>query len=110
MSLLKTKQQGKKNQITITNDKGRLSKEEIERMVQDAEKFKAEDDDHKARVESKNSLENYVYSMRNSMKDDKVESTLTSDDKKTIESALQDTINWLDQKQLYQHFDFDRAN
>jgi len=47
---------GIKNKITITNDKGRLSKEEIERMVQDAEKFKAEDNDHKARVESKNSL------------------------------------------------------
>merc|ERR1712224_1013192 len=54
---------GIKNKITITNDKGRLSSEEIERMVQDAEKFKAEDNDHKARVESKNSLENYVYSM-----------------------------------------------
>merc|ERR1712093_764288 len=62
---------GIKNKITITNDKGRLSKEEIERMVEDAEKFKAEDNDHKAKVESKNSLENYVYSMRNSMKDEK---------------------------------------
>merc|ERR1712134_92393 len=62
---------GIKNKITITNDKGRLSKEEIERMVQDAGKFKAEDNDHKARVESKNSLENYVYSMRNSIKDEK---------------------------------------
>jgi L1 cell adhesion molecule like protein len=90
---------GIKNKITITNDKGRLSKEEIERMVQDAEKYKAEDNDHKARVESKNSLENYVYSMRNSMKDEKVGATLTADDKKTIETALEDTIQWLDRDQ-----------
>merc|ERR1712139_366094 len=90
---------GKTNKITITNDKGRLSKEEIERMVQDAEKYKAEDNDHKARVESKNSLENYVYSMRNSMKDEKVGATLTADDKKTIETALEDTIQWLDRDQ-----------
>merc|ERR1712146_348202 len=92
------KSTGQKNKITIKND-GRLSKEEIERMVQDAEKFKAEDNDHKARVESKNSLENYVYSMRNSVKDDKVGATLVAEDKKTIEHALQTTIDWLDQNQ-----------
>merc|ERR1712216_1098784 len=90
---------GIKNKITITNDKGRLSKEEIERMVHDAEKYKAEDNDHKARVESKNSLENYVYSMRNSIKDEKVGATLTVDDKKTIETALENTIQWLDRDQ-----------
>merc|ERR1712134_247354 len=88
---------GTKENITITNDKGRLSKEEIERMVEDAEKFKAEDNDHKSRVESKNSLENYVYSMKNSIKDEKVGATLAPDDKKTIEKALEDTISWLDQ-------------
>merc|ERR1719203_2427782 len=52
---------GKKNQITITNEKGRLSKDEIDRMVNEAEKYKAEDDAQKAKVESKNSLENYCY-------------------------------------------------
>merc|ERR1712100_459958 len=56
---------GKTNKITITNDKGRLSKEEIERMVQDAEKYKAEDDSHKEQIEAKNSLENFSYSMKN---------------------------------------------
>merc|ERR1719379_833308 len=69
---------GIKNKITITNDKGRLSKEEIEKMVQDAEKYKSEDNDHKERIESKNSLENYTYSMRNSMKDEKIAPTLTA--------------------------------
>jgi len=55
---------GQKNKITITNDKGRLSKEEIEKMVQEAEKYDSEDEQHKRRVESKNKLENYAYKMR----------------------------------------------
>merc|ERR1712193_212270 len=56
---------GKKNKITITNDKGRLSKEDIERLVQEAEKYKEEDEAHTKKIEAKNSLENYAYSMRN---------------------------------------------
>ena len=63
---------GVKNKITITNDKGRLSKDDIERMVQDAEKYKAEDEEHSKRIEAKNALENYAYSMRNTIKDEKV--------------------------------------
>lgn len=63
---------GIKNKITITNDKGRLSKEEIERMVQEAEKYKAEDEEHKTKIEAKNTLENYAYNMRNTIKDEKV--------------------------------------
>merc|ERR1712093_786729 len=61
------KSTGKSQKITITNDKGRLSKEDIERMVSEAEKYKAEDESNKSRVEAKNGLENYAYSMRNSM-------------------------------------------
>ena len=63
---------GTKNKITITNDKGRLSKDEIERMVQEAEKYKGEDEEHKKRIEAKNSLENYAFNMRNTIRDDKV--------------------------------------
>ena len=63
---------GKQNKITITNDKGRLSKDEIERMVTDAEKYQAEDEEVRRKVEAKNSLENYVYSLRNTLRDDKV--------------------------------------
>ena len=66
---------GIKNKITITNDKGRLNKDEIERMVQEAEKYKSEDEEHKKRVEAKNGLENYAYNMRNTIRDDKVRST-----------------------------------
>lgn len=53
---------GNKNKITITNDKGRLSKDEIERMVQEAEKYKSEDEQARRKVEAKNGLENYAYS------------------------------------------------
>lgn len=63
---------GTKNKITITNDKGRLSKDEIERMVQEAEKYKSEDEAHKERIDAKNGLENYAFNMRNTIRDEKV--------------------------------------
>lgn len=91
---------GQRNKITITNDKGRLSKEEIEKMVQEAEKYKAEDEEHKKKVEAKNALENYAYNMRNTIKDDKIASKLPEDDKKKIEDAIEETIGWLDANQL----------
>src|SRR3990167_6156759 len=72
---------GKKNNITITNDKGRLSKEEVERMVADAEKFKAEDDAQKARVDAKNGLEGYVFNVRNTLSDDNIGGKLATADK-----------------------------
>ena len=63
---------GKKQKITITNEKGRLSKEDIDRMVNDAEKYKSEDDAQKKKIDARNSLEQYAYSMKNTMRDDKV--------------------------------------
>ncbi|MBA0609641.1 hypothetical protein Godav_021657 [Gossypium davidsonii] len=91
---------GVKNKITITNDKGRLSKEEIERMVQEAERYKAEDEQVKKKVEAKNALENYAYNMRNTIKDDKVGGKLDPSDKGKIEKAIDETIEWLDRNQL----------
>jgi L1 cell adhesion molecule like protein len=90
------KTSGNKNNITITNDKGRLSKEEIERMVQEAEKYKEEDEAHKKKVEAKNSLENYTYNMRNTIRDDKVGGKLSEENKKKLENAVEETIQWLD--------------
>merc|ERR1712139_35400 len=90
---------GKANKITITNDKGRLSKEEIERLVQEAEKYKAEDDNHKARIDAKNSLENFCYCVKNNIRDEKRCSQLSDDEKKTVDTALQKAIEWLDQNQ-----------
>ncbi|KAG1365767.1 Heat shock cognate 70 kDa protein [Cocos nucifera] len=94
------KTSGQKNNITITNDKGRLSKEEIEKMVQEAEKYKAEDEEHKKKVEAKNALENYAYNIRNIIRDDNISSKLAAADKKKIEDAIEQAIDWLDGNQL----------
>ncbi|KAJ0569103.1 putative Heat shock protein 70 family [Helianthus annuus] len=98
---------GQKNKITITNDKGRLSKEEIEKMVQEAEKYKAEDEEHKKKVEAKNALENYAYNMRNTIKDEKISSKLPVDDKKKVEDAVEEAIQWLDGNQLAEVEEFE---
>merc|ERR1711915_493716 len=90
------KSTGKENKITITNDKGRLSQDEIERMVAEAEKYKAEDDANKNRVESKNALENYCYSLKSSIDSDEVKDKIPEDDKKKLEEAIEDSIKWLD--------------
>uniref|UniRef100_J3M7V9 Uncharacterized protein n=1 Tax=Oryza brachyantha TaxID=4533 RepID=J3M7V9_ORYBR len=98
---------GQKNKITITNDKGRLSKEEIEKMVQEAEKYKSEDEEHKKKVDAKNALENYAYNMRNTIKDEKIASKLAADDKKKIEDAIDGAISWLDSNQLAEADEFE---
>ncbi|CAL9099444.1 unnamed protein product [Musa acuminata var. zebrina] len=91
---------GVKNKITITNDKGRLSKDEIERMVKDAEKYKAEDEDVKKKMEAKNSLENYAYNMRNTVSDDKIKNKLSEGDREKIGRAVEEAISWLEGNQL----------
>ena len=101
------KSTGKKNKITITNDKGRLSKEEIERMVSDAEKFKAEDEAARATVEAKNKLENYAYSVRNSLREEQVAAKLSGEDKGTVTKAVDDAIQWLDANQMAEKDEFD---
>merc|ERR1712054_24127 len=84
----------------ITNDKGRLSKEEIERMVQEAEKYKAEDEEHSKKIEAKNALENYAYNMRNTMNDEKLADKIDPADKEKIFSEIDKAIEWLDSNQL----------
>jgi heat shock protein 1/8 len=90
---------GKSSRITITNDKGRLSKEEIERMVSDAEKYKKEDEEAAARITAKNGLESYAYNLRNSTQDEKLASKFEADDKEKLDKAITDTISWLDASQ-----------
>ncbi|EIW60083.1 heat shock protein HSS1 [Trametes versicolor FP-101664 SS1] len=90
---------GKSNRITITNDKGRLSKEEIERMVNEAEKYKAEDEEATARITSRNALESYAYNLRNSLTDEKLADKFDAADKKKLEDAVNSTISWLDNSQ-----------
>ena len=91
------KSTGKSNKITITNDKGRLSQAEIDRMVAEAEKYKEQDDQNKAKIESKNNLENYLYQMKNSIRDDKVK--IPEDDQKTINDSVEQELKWLETHQ-----------
>ncbi|KAK3392232.1 heat shock protein 70 [Sordaria brevicollis] len=90
---------GKTNQITITNDKGRLSKEEIERMLAEAEKFKEEDEAEGKRVAAKNGLESYAYSLRNTLSDSKVDEKLDAADKEKLKSEIDKIVAWLDENQ-----------
>jgi heat shock protein 1/8 len=90
---------GKTNQIVITNDKGRLSKEDIERMLSEAEKFKEEDEAEGRRVAAKNGLESYAYSLRNTLADSKVDEKLDASDKETLKAEIDKIVSWLDENQ-----------
>ncbi len=98
---------GKSEKITITNDKGRLSAEEVQRMLKEAEQFSAEDKKQKERVEAKNNLENYAYNVRNTLTDDSLASKLSSDDKANLQKAVDETISWLDKNQTAEKDEFE---
>jgi len=86
---------GKENKITITNDKSRLSKQDVERMVAEAEKFKAQDEAQRKKVEAKNALENYCFSLRNSMNEEKLATTL-GPDKAVLDKKIQEIMSWME--------------
>jgi len=88
------KESGNKNKITITNDTGRLTKEQIEKMVADAEKFKAEDQKHQDKVSAKNKLEQYAYGLRSSINDEKLKDKISAGDRSTIEAAIKESTEW----------------
>jgi len=94
------KSSGKKENITITNDKGRLSADEIEKMLADAEKYKAEDDHQKERISAKNGLEAYCFNMKSTVEDDKFKDKISEADRKNIIDKCNDTISWLEQNQM----------
>ena len=89
------KSTGKSNKITITNDKGRLSKDQIEKMVASAAEFEAEDKAKMAVVEARNELESYLYNARNTFREEKVKTTL-GEDAATGEKAAEEGIQWLE--------------
>ena len=93
------KSSGKEQKITITNDKGRLSADDIERMVKEAEQFKQEDEENVGRIQSKNELENYAYQMKNTLNDEKLSSKISEEDKTTISSKVDEMLKWLDENQ-----------
>ncbi|KFQ21921.1 Heat shock 70 kDa protein [Mesitornis unicolor] len=94
------KSTGKENKITITNDKGRLSKDDIDRMVQEAEKYKAEDEANRDRVSAKNSLESYTYNMKQTVEDEKLKGKISDQDKQRVLDKCQEVVSWLDRNQM----------
>merc|ERR1711907_612736 len=98
---------GKSEKITITQEKGRLSQEEIDRMVQEAEEFAEDDKKVKERIDARNALEGYTYSIRNTIEDEKLEDKIDESDRETIQEALKETTDWLDDNQNADKEDFE---
>jgi heat shock 70kDa protein 1/2/6/8 len=90
------KSTGKENKITITNDKGRLTKEQIEKMVNDAEKYKDEDEKQRDRITARNALEGYCFSVKQTLEDDKLKDKIDESDRQTITSKIEETQKWMD--------------
>ena len=101
------KSTGKEHKITITNDKGHLSKEDIERMVQEAEKYKAEDEKQWDKVSSKNSLESYAFNMKATVEDEKLQGKINDEYKQKILDKGNEIINWLDKNQTAEKEEFE---
>ena len=102
------KASGKSEKITITNEKGRLSQEEIDRMVKEAEEFAEEDKKVKEKIDARNALETYVYNMKNQVNDkDKLADKLEGDEKEKIEAATKEALEWLDENQNSEKEEYD---
>ena len=87
---------GKSEKITITNNKGRLSKEEIEKMVKEAERYKGEDEIIKKKIEAKNNLENYTYSVKNTLNEEKLKDKFSESEKNKIKEEADEISKWLE--------------
>jgi heat shock protein 5 len=99
---------GKKESITIENDSGRLTKEEIERMIKESEQYAEEDKAIKDKIDAKNQFENYIYQMKNSVEDkDKLADKVSEEDKSTITDALTDASDWLNANSDAEKSDFE---
>uniref|UniRef100_A0A8D2ZT81 Heat shock protein 8 n=1 Tax=Scophthalmus maximus TaxID=52904 RepID=A0A8D2ZT81_SCOMX len=101
------KSTGKENKITITNDKGRLSKEDIERMVNEAEKYKVEDDVQRDKVSAKNALESYAFNMKSTVEDEKLAGKISEEDKQKILEKCNEVIGWLDKNQTAERDEYE---
>jgi len=101
------KSTGKENKITITNDKGRLSKEDIEKMVNDAEKYKAEDESQRDKISAKNGLESYCFNMKTTIEDEKLKDKVSAEEKESIVKKCDEIMKWLDANQLAEKEEFE---
>lgn len=94
------KSTGKSNKVEITNDKSRLSKEDIERMTAEAEAYSKEDEEFKEQVQSKNELEGYIFQMKGMIEDDKTKEMVGEEDRERVKSACEDALKWLEGNRL----------
>ena len=101
----KDKGSGNVQNLTIKNDKGRLSQEDIERMVQEGEKFKEEDQLNRDKIESKNKLDSLVYQTRSTIENDQIKSKLEESDLKTVSDTLSETELWLEEERTKDEYD-----
>uniref|UniRef100_A0A0V0G426 Putative heat shock 70 kDa protein cognate 2 n=1 Tax=Triatoma dimidiata TaxID=72491 RepID=A0A0V0G426_TRIDM len=97
---------GKSERITISNDKGRLSKDEIEKMLADAEKYRSEDEKQRERVSARNQLESYCFSVKQAV-EDAAAGKVTDADKKTVLDKCASTLKWLDSNSLAEKEEFE---
>mmetsp|Transcript_4427 Transcript_4427/g.5142 ORF Transcript_4427/g.5142 Transcript_4427/m.5142 type:complete len:662 (-) Transcript_4427:71-2056(-) len=97
----KDKGSGVTEKITITAEKGRLSEEEIQRMVEEAEEFEEEDKLMKKRIDARNGLEGYAYNLKNTLNDEEkgLKDKMTEDEAESLDDAIQETLDWLDENQ-----------
>jgi L1 cell adhesion molecule like protein len=101
------KSTGRENKITITNDKGRLSKDEIEKMVRDAEKYKEEDDKQRDRLQAKNALESYAFNMKSTIEDEKLKDKISQEDRDKVLEKCNEVVQWIDANQLAEKDEFE---
>merc|ERR1711944_211227 len=97
---------GRSEKITITNEQGRLSKEEIDRMVNESEKFKAEDENQKERIDAKNGLESYCFNIKSTIEDSNIKDKLTGTETNMICSKCNEAISWLERNQMAEAEEF----
>jgi heat shock protein 5 len=98
---------GKSEKITITAEKGRLSEEEIERMVQEAEEFAEEDKRTKQRIDGRNALESYCYQLKNTLSDEEKPLDISEEDREALDEAIKEALEWLDDNQEAEKEDYD---
>ena len=103
----KDKGSGKDKKITIKNDKGRLSKEEVEKMINEAEKYKEEDDKQRERINAKNAFENYIFQMKSTVNDVDLKGKLSESDRDMISKKCEEALKWLDENQLAEKEEFE---
>ncbi|SPP76471.1 blast:Heat shock 70 kDa protein cognate 1 [Drosophila guanche] len=101
------KSTGKENRITITNDKGRLSKEDIERMVNEADAYRQADEQQRDRVNAKNQLEGYCFQLRSTLEDEQLRSRISDSDRDTVLQKCSETIAWLEANQLAERQEYE---